>query len=46
MGGLITAQNGITNSTAVMGKYYYQLNEDTKFPLGLRYTDDHYENTI
>ena len=46
MGGLITDQNGITKSTAFMGEYYYQMNEDTKFTLGLRYNDDTYESTI
>ena len=29
-----------------MGEYYYQMNEDTKFTLGLRYNDDTYESTI
>ena len=46
MGGLLTDQNGITKSTAFMGEYYYQMNEDTKFTLGLRYNDDTYESTI
>jgi outer membrane receptor protein involved in Fe transport len=46
MGGLITDQNGITKTTAFMGEYYYQMNEDTKFTLGLRYNDDTYESTI
>jgi len=46
MGGLITDQNGITKSTAFMGEYYYQMNEDTKFTFGLRYNDDTYESTI
>jgi len=46
MGGLITDQNGITKSTAFMGEYYYQMNEDTKFTLGMRYNDDTYESTI
>ena len=46
MGGLITDQNGITKTTAFMGEYYYQMNEDTKITLGLRYNDDTYESTI
>jgi len=46
MGGLITDQNGITKSTALMAEYYYQMDDATKFTFGLRYNDDTYESTI
>ena len=46
MGGLITDQNGITKTTAIMGEYYYDISEDTKLTLGMRYNDDTYESTI
>jgi len=46
MGGLITDQNGITKSTALMAEYYYQMDDATKFTFGLRYNDNTYESTI
>lgn len=46
MGGLITDQNGVTKSTALMAEYYYQMDDATKFTFGLRYNDDTYESTI
>ena len=46
MGGLITDQNGVTKSTALMAEYYYQMDDATKFTFGLRYNDNTYESTI
>ena len=46
LGGLVTSQNSVIKSNALYGEYYYDINDETKLTLGLRYNDDTYESTI
>ena len=46
MGGFINDDHVRTKSTAIFGEMYFDLSEDTKMTLGLRYNDDIVKDTV